>query len=1083
MHRSLTLRGVFLFALLLMLPLSSAAQPAEQPLLAHAARPGGLDAQLSQQSGPVGVMVELEDVATTRVFAVARTRGTLNQATSAAQAQLARIERTQQQLLTTLAQFDAKIISRTQRVYNGIAIRVDATKLPAIRQLPGVKAIYPLESVHHTNSNSVPLIGTPQLWEHAEGLTGEGMTIAIIDSGIDYTHADFGGSGNADDFEANDPAVIEPGSFPTAKVIGGIDTVDNDADPLDCNSHGTHVAGTAAGFGINADGTTYTGPYTAGLNPEDFLVGPGVAPEASLVAVRVLDCTGSGSSEAIVAGIEYAIDPNRDGNFGDAVDVINMSLGHNMGSPTHPMSIASNNAAAAGTIVVAAAGNAGDIHYIAGSPANADWVISVAASGDDAIWAPPLQINTPVNLAGNYIMSAASFGPTLDTVGAITNTLVLATDAADESGPSTTDGCSPLNNAAEVSGKIALVDRGTCFFTTKVKYAQEAGAIAVIVVNNTTDLPFSMPGDDPTITIPAVMIGQDDGTRIKAELPTGVNGTLWPEPISFPGASNTVASFTSRGPRLGDSMLKPDVTAPGNSIVSAAMGTGSEGRSGSGTSMAAPHVAGAMTLLRQHYPDWSVAELKALIMNTATTDLFDLLQSPALPYAPARIGAGQINLPNAVEQNVIAYRTDTPELVSLSFGMFEVASTLTLTRSLTIENNREIQVIYNLNYIPVTTVPGVSYLLSQSQVTVAPGTRTDVTVTLQANPSEMRHVMDPTQSAEQGYELIDARHYLSEASGYVTLTPDGASDPNLRVPVYAAMRAASDMHANWGNFHLDADTGTAQGIGLAGTGLNTGDNPPQDELSLVSAFELQMTSPALADSSLAHADLHYIGITSDIHSTNTGTIEGATLYFGIATYGSWSTPNQVEFDIYIDTNGSGLKADGTGAEFLLYNAHTGDFYPNDVFVSVLVDLSTDDYYVLEPINVFAADSADTVVYNSNIMVLAVPASFLGLNTAQSRITYGVITYDMHLSGMIDGSSVLTYDAAHPGITFSGSGTEPFYHDLPATTISTEVDQNALAENSTQGMLLLHHHNRSGDRAEVFAPEEEDFLLYLPLVRK
>jgi len=176
-------------------------------------------------------------------------------------------------------------------VYNGIAAIIDAGDLAAIRQLPGVKAVHPLISKSIDNWHSVPLVGAPQVWE-AAGLTGENVTIGIIDSGIDYVHADFGGSAKAGAYAANDTTVITDTFnglplFPTAKVVGGWDFVGDDytgggggtpalmtsdipqpdPDPAPCTvntntgNHGTHVAGTAAGFGVNADGSTYTGTY------------------------------------------------------------------------------------------------------------------------------------------------------------------------------------------------------------------------------------------------------------------------------------------------------------------------------------------------------------------------------------------------------------------------------------------------------------------------------------------------------------------------------------------------------------------------------------------------------------------------------------------------------------------------------------------------------------------------------------------------------------------------------------------------------------------------------------------------------
>ena len=158
------------------------------------------------------------------------------------------------------------------------------------------------------NTAGVPYIGAPQAWQNT-GKTGKGVKIAVIDTGVDYTHANFGGPGTPAAFTGNNGTIIEPGTFPTAKVIGGWDFVGDDydsdssdpaktiphpdPDPLDCNGHGSHVAGTAAGFGILSNGEQYKGAYNASTYSNSFTIGPGVAPNAKILAYRVFGCTGS----------------------------------------------------------------------------------------------------------------------------------------------------------------------------------------------------------------------------------------------------------------------------------------------------------------------------------------------------------------------------------------------------------------------------------------------------------------------------------------------------------------------------------------------------------------------------------------------------------------------------------------------------------------------------------------------------------------------------------------------------------------------------------------------------------------------
>jgi subtilisin family serine protease len=195
----------------------------------------------------------------------------------------------------------------------------------------------------------VPFIGAPAAWQLGPGL-GKGVSIGIIDTGIDYLHADFGGPGRASDYNGNNRNVVESGTFPTARVVGGRDFVGDgynassgdsaartpnpDPDPLDCGGHGTHVAATAGGSGVLLSGATYSGPYVAGLDPAQFLVGPGVAPRARLYALKVFGCTGS--TALVASALEWAADPNGDGSTADRLDVVNLSLGcdYSCGSTT-----------------------------------------------------------------------------------------------------------------------------------------------------------------------------------------------------------------------------------------------------------------------------------------------------------------------------------------------------------------------------------------------------------------------------------------------------------------------------------------------------------------------------------------------------------------------------------------------------------------------------------------------------------------------------------------------------------------------------------------------------------------------------
>jgi subtilisin family serine protease len=1057
----------------------------------------------------ITIVIELEDEPAAIVYQAARQRE--QSATAAAQAsraQLARIEAAQQNLLAALKSLNAVILYRTQRVYNGIAAIVEARDLDAIRRLPGVKAVRPLIPKSLDNWHSVPLIGAPAVWETA-GLTGEGITIGIIDSGIDYVHADFGGPAAAAAYVANDTTVITDtlsgqALFPTAKVAGGWDFVGDDytggggghpaslsssvpqpdPDPAPCyaNSntanHGTHVAGIAAGYGVNADGSTYTGPYRANLNFAGFKIGPGVAPQARLYSLRVFGCTGD--TEVADAAIEWAVDPNRDGDFSDHLDVINLSLGSPYGAADDTTSVAADNAAVAGVIVVAAAGNDGDAYYSVNAPAAAARAIGVAGSDDGAVALDGFRVISPASLAGVQGGSQSTLYNWLTTTLPITGQLVYPEIGGDPARDQRT-GCYTFDpaNTRILSGNIALLDwtEPACGGSVdRVANAAQAGARGVLLVDNLDLFHLIISGG---ALIPAYGVPRAEGETLKATLAvTSVYVALTSEYQGRvkrlePSGQNTIYSASARGPRPGESLLKPDLAAPGVTIYSALNHSGHGGYALSGTSMAAPHVAGALALLRQLHPAWPVAELKALVMNTASTDI----TLGALKYDPARVGAGRVTLTNAVSSSVIAYEPDEPHAASVSYGAIEVTHTLSLTRPIHIVNKSALAAAYSISYCGYASIPGASYRITPASVWLHPYGETNISLTLQIDAAQLRHARAPTASGGD-------RAWLSEASGYVVLTPDfprrlylpvvlkgGApaaaspcfdrsatfGRPSLRVPVYAAVRPASRMQA--AQTTLDLAGITTTNLSLIGQGLNTGPAYPTDTLSLVSAFELAETNPD-NPGRIDRAELQYLGAGNNFGATRS--VTATTLFFAIAARGSWSAPlaPDVQFKVFLDVN-----RDGTD-DFALSNDRLGG-QSNDVFYGRLDNLSSTASSFPLPVNYFPAGAYDTALFNSNVMILAVPATAIGLTPAGPQFRYRVEAYAAN--SLISASAVHTYTAGAPGLDFSGglSGA-PIWPDLPAVTIPVKLNALAYTANGSIGALVLHHHNAAFDRAQLIS---------------
>lgn len=252
----------------------------------------------------------------------------------------------QQQALDSLKQqgIEVKVRRQYSYLFNGLAVSTKLGNAERIEKLPQVKGVYPDYERWATLDESVPLIGAPQVWEmrdaSGQAVTGRGIRVAIIDTGIDYTHSDLGG-----------------GFGPGYKVVGGYDFVNDDFDPVDDDGHGTHVAGIVAANGRLK----------------------GVAPDAQLLAYKVLNAQGGGYISDIIAAIERATNPDGNPTTDDAVDVINLSLG-GPGDPDDPDSQAVDAAVDLGVVVVVAAGNDGPGYQSVGAPGVARKALTVGAS-------------------------------------------------------------------------------------------------------------------------------------------------------------------------------------------------------------------------------------------------------------------------------------------------------------------------------------------------------------------------------------------------------------------------------------------------------------------------------------------------------------------------------------------------------------------------------------------------------------------------------------------------------------------------------------------------------------------------------
>jgi subtilisin family serine protease len=1076
----------------------------------------------------VGIMVELADAPAIQSWTSARVTRGLGGARVAAKTQIERIKSAQASLVPLLTQrgVKAKILYQVGKAYNGIAIMVKPSKIAAIEALPGVKAVHRLVPKYRTGTNEgttdLPFLGVPTVWASSiPGIHGEGVKVAVIDTGIDYLHADFGGPGAPEpavDANATAPALY----FPNAKIVGGYDFAGDDYDaagaagsttptpdsnPLDntASGHGTAVASVIGGYGLKADGTTYTGAYDGSTDFSTFLLSPGAAPACQFYAVKVFGKP-EGSTNLVAQAVDYALDPNNKGDFSDHVDVINLSLGSSDGYPDDPDAVACSNAAAAGIIVCVSAGNGegngagpnqGQHYYIVGSPSVANGVLSVAASFNDQaglVYDSAVTVSAPPGIAGTYGSLYGSTSPVL--TSGLSGKAVYADPA---------NGSTALNNAAAVSGNICVIDRGTVSFTTKINNAIAAGAIGVVIVNNKPGGPIAMSTTGTTASIPAVMISQADGQTIEGSLTTGsdspVNATIGTQSSytatgSSP-ATDTVTSYTSRGPRHEDSFLKPDLTAPGDFVLEAKNISGNGIRNYDGTSFSCPHVAGEMALLKQLHPTWTVEELMALAMDTATHDISGGATTGAAPLSGlGRIGVGRIDEAQAAAAPAVAYNADDSMLISASFGVVDVVTSTNLTKNIKISNKSGSSVTYDLSVDDVTTVPGVTYGFiggSTTSVTIPGNSSTTVPVVLSADPTQMRHTRNAADSATSTGTFPDgsnvpglARYWISEAASYLVLTPtNGTPGPAMRLSLYAVPRPASATSLTAGqSLTFPTPTGTFS-FTLSGTGVHNtlpnsdpNSDPTMDVISLVKPFELQYSSEDLgAPIYDKPSDLKYVGISSDYLKTPTlqgvsaPTLAYTTITFGIDTYGNASTPGPTDADREIDidsvtTDGNGNVIanvpDGT-PDYALFVSDVG----GNVYLTELYQFATGVLIAENYVNSTPSGSFDTNAMNNSSISLPVAAGDIGLVDGNpSRFNYQYFTFDPYGS-LIDTTPTLTYDPIAPGLDPDLPFTEPiFYTDDDQATVSGNYDAAAFRANRSLGLLLIHTHAQSGQHSEI-----------------
>ncbi len=613
----------------------------------------------------------------------------------------------QQAWQAKIAQEQAAIIARlpSSAVVTGQVFRaVNAVKIitPVDIDMAMLTDV-PAEKVYDTSTfeldlaYSVPWTGASLA--HKYGVTGKGIRIGILDSGVDYMHKSLGGTGVG--YENNNPDIVEPGSFPNDVVVGGIDLVGDrfnarspnmedripkpDGDPISFNQdHGTHVASIAAGRSI-------------------FGFGGGVAPEADIYAIKL----GSGQSGPLTTvaeeAMDYVLDPNGDFDLSDRLDVINMSFGQAFGNVNSPWAIAVQTALDMGVVVVSSAGNSGPTPYITSSPAAVDSVLSVAASASG---------NLP------YIPFEVTFSDGDVLTGNVTLPLSAALVDTQIEGDVVFHASKLCSTERDVANKIVLIssNRPACGNAAFARYLHTVGAKALVVLQRAEHV---LRGDITVQenTVPMFILS----TRI-TRLPRYIviNG----DELFFDYPAEKIASFSSQGPVNGT--FKPSLSAPGAHIVAAKAISGDAYTGKGGTSMSAPHVAGAMALLKVAHPMLDRDGLNALAMNYASL----LRDGDGNFYPLSRQGMGEIDIVSSLTAQFLA------QPAGINLGLLSLDKAEIIARDITVKNFSDIDQHILVDVHNISQLPGVK-VTHAKRIWVEAGDSTTIEIKLQFNPFDM----------------------------------------------------------------------------------------------------------------------------------------------------------------------------------------------------------------------------------------------------------------------------------------------------------------------------------------------------------
>lgn len=715
---------------------------------------------------------------------------------------------------------EAKFKQEFDYLVSGFSLDVAFKHVREISALKGVRKVSIAREFYPTMTDAVAMTQAKEFWQN-QNYKGEGMVISIIDTGIDIDHKDM---------RLTDPSKAKIQNVKTSsdttfsmKVPYGYNYADgNDIvkDDIKNSMHGMHVAGIVAANSTDQD-----------LEAEKGI--RGVAPEAQLLAMKVFSNNNDMSEAAYEDGIVKAIEDS----VSMGADIINMSLGSDNGfnNPDDPEQVAIKNAVEAGVIVVVSAGNAAmsttknehsriltnDLNLkdnaAIGSPSTSEYAISVASMNNKTHTG--YIGHTDGNL--EFIYEEALHHDKLEGNRVYPLVFVNIGDEYDylQNG-----------NQIDLTGKIALILRGDISFQEKIKRAAEHNAVGVIIANN-EDGSFGMAGIENE-TIPAVTVSKDIGellqskTEVQFKIKNDYTGS-W-----------EVSSFTSYGPTP-ELDFKPDIMAPGGNINST-LNNNNYGKM-SGTSMAAPHVAGAMALLvgnlkKENFSGNLIDFAKKSIVNTAQP-LKDIANGSDLYVSPRRQGAGAIFIENAMKNRVIITGDDNKPTKALK----EISGIVSF--NINLENLSSENITYNLDLSPVLTektdsdskkvssaiLSGASISVDKQIVTVPAKGKAQVIVTLDVTNAESQQFAEGFIQFKSDTAPTLGFPYMGFVGdwGKETVLDKPKSDPDSKYDVLGLTSGSSYLGSEFNIFTM------SETVNQDRVGFSPNDDNNMDSINLV----------------------------------------------------------------------------------------------------------------------------------------------------------------------------------------------------------------------------------------------------------